>query len=102
MKARTLAAGLLLLAAGAVLLLGWFPGAASSAGLARKGLGATLLTLGSLTIGLPAAVAFLRYTTRSEDYAGGCPVGTACACGQFTFKPRRTCSACGATVRHAT
>ncbi|HEX2065523.1 MAG TPA: hypothetical protein VHI93_01800 [Candidatus Thermoplasmatota archaeon] len=94
MKWGRLAVSALCLAAGALLLAGRFPGAGAALG-PRIGMGTFLLMLGALVLAVAAMPWVLRKTTRAEDYEGGCPVGTRCACGHFNLKPRRACRECG-------
>jgi hypothetical protein len=100
MKWGRLAASALCLAAGALLLAGTLPGATGMALGPRVGMGTFLLMLGLLVLAIAAAPWVLRKTTRPEDYVGGCPVGTRCACGHFNLKPRRTCRDCGAPTTY--
>jgi len=90
----------LVLAAGALLAAGRFPGSASMAEGPRVGMGAFLVMLGFLVLTIAAMPALLRATTRPEDYEGGCPVGARCSCGHFNLKPRRVCRECGAAMAY--
>ena len=55
------------MAAGIVLVAGWFAGSEDASNVARFGLGMVLITLGALVIGVPITTWVVRKTTRPED-----------------------------------
>ena len=87
--------GTAFVAAGALVAGGWLPGSAAWQMGPRIGV-ATFLAVTGLTVIAFALVPWvLRKTTKPADYEGGCPVGATCGCGQFNFKPRKSCRQCG-------
>lgn len=98
-RVRSILWGTALMLAGVLLLAAWMPGSQGMATGPRIGMGMLALTLGGLTIGIPAVNLLLRMRARPGDYEGRCPVGESCpGCGAFNLKPRQACRACGAGV----
>lgn len=100
MNRRAVLWGLAFAAAGVLVLAGWMPGASSWQLGPRIGMGTLLAVLGLLFLAGSFAAA-IRARTERLDSKGGCPVGAACACGHFNFKPRRSCKQCGAATVYA-
>lgn len=84
----------------AVLILsGRLPGTDTMAQGPRIGIGAFLLMLALLVLGIPFVTWSIRTFTRPADYEGSCPVGESCSgCGAFNLKPRQECRSCGGAV----
>lgn len=94
--------GILLTAAGILLVGGWMPGTDGMALGPRIGVGLTLATMGGLMLAIPWTKYWIQRRAVPEDYEGRCPVGESCPqCGAFNMKPRTTCRSCSAAVNEA-
>jgi len=97
---RKLLWGLAFVAAGATVALGGIPGSQAWATGPRIGVATLLIVLGLLSFGFALGPWIARRTARPENQ-GICPVGATCECGQFNFKPKRSCKACGKATLYA-
>jgi hypothetical protein len=87
--------GLVYLAAGIAIAIGWIGG---NWGIGPRAGAASLLIVLALVLLVGSFAAAIRARTDRLDGKGVCPVGATCSCGHFNFKPRRACRQCGAAT----